>query len=72
MGHLKIKKESVNYTTMANKRLENAKRLETISKMTDVSLLGGRISEDEHKLVKSKLKELELDNAFKAMADYCN
>ena len=57
---------------MANKRLENAKRLETISKMTDVSLLGRSISEDEHKLVKSKLRELELDNAFKAMADYCN
>lgn len=57
---------------MANKRLENAKRLEAISKMTDVSLLGGGISEDEHKLVKSKLRELELDNVFKAMADYCN
>lgn len=57
---------------MENKRLENAKRLEAISKMTDVSLLGGRISEDEHEFVKSKLRELELDNAFKAMADYCN
>lgn len=57
---------------MANKRLENAKHLEAISKMTDVSLLGGSISEDEYKLVKSKLRELELDNAFKAMTDYCN
>ncbi len=55
---------------MAN-RINNAKRLEAISKMADASLTGGFIDKDEHKRIKSKVRELELDNVFKAMADYC-
>ena len=57
---------------MASNPIENAKRLEAISKMSDVALTGGSISKDEHNSIKSKVRELELDNMFKAMADYCN
>lgn len=56
---------------MAN-LIENAKRLEAASKMADTALFAGIISEDDYTKVKSKVRELELDNIFKAMADFCN
>lgn len=56
---------------MATNRIENAKRLAGVSKMADTALIGGTISKEEHCCVKRKVKGLELDNLFKAMADYC-
>lgn len=57
---------------MATNRIENAKRLADVSKMADTALMGGTISKEKHRRVKQKVKGLELDNLFKAMADYCN
>jgi hypothetical protein len=56
---------------MTTNRIENAKRLAGVSKMVDTALMGGTIGKEEHRLVKRKVKGLELDNLFKAMADYC-
>ena len=56
---------------MASKRIEHAKHLAGVSKMADTALMGGTISKEEHRRVKRKVKGLELDNLFKAMADYC-
>ena len=56
---------------MAKDRIENAKRIAGVSKMADTSLMGGVITEDEHRKVKRKTKELALDNLFEAMANYC-
>jgi len=57
---------------MAKDRIENAKRIAGVSKMADTSLMGGAITEDEHRKVKRKTKELALDNLFEAMANYCS
>lgn len=57
---------------MATNKIENAKRLAGVSKMADTALMGGIISKEEHHRVKRKVKGLELDNLFKAIADYCN
>lgn len=56
---------------MATNRIEHAKRISAVSKMADSSLLGGIIDKDQHREIKSKARELELDNLFKAMADFC-
>lgn len=53
---------------MANKVIERARRLDGISKMADASLIGGAISKEEHGEIKAKVRELELDNLFAAMA----
>ena len=50
---------------------ENARRLDGISKMADVSLMGGAISKEEHGEIKAKVRELEFDNLFAAMALFC-
>ncbi len=39
--------------------------------MADNSLLGGVITPEEHKEIKGKARDLQLDNVFEAMADYC-
>ena len=52
--------------------IENAKRLDAISKMADSSFFGGIIDKDENTRIKTMVRELELDNLFKAMADFCN
>lgn len=52
--------------------IENAKRLEAVSKMADTSFFGGIIEKDEYIRIKSKARDLEIDNLFKAMADFCN
>ena len=57
---------------MATNRIENAKRLADVRKMADTALMGGAINKEEHCRVKRKVQGLELDNMFKAMADYCN
>lgn len=53
---------------MANKVIERARRLDGISKMADASLIGGAISKEENGEIKAKVRELELDNLFAAMA----
>lgn len=50
--------------------IENAKRLEAVSKMADAALFAGVINEEQHAGIKSRARELELDNIFKAMADF--
>lgn len=50
---------------------ENTRRLVGISKMADASLMGGVISKEEHGEIKAKVRELELDNLFAAMASFC-
>lgn len=57
-----------NNTTNAK---ETAKRLSEISEMADNSFLGGIIDEDQHREIKSKARDLELDNLFRAMAAFC-
>lgn len=57
---------------MTTNRIENAKRLADVSKMADTALMGGAINKEEHRRVKRKVKGLELNNLFKAMADYCS
>lgn len=52
--------------------LQHAKRLTTISEMADNSLTGGIIDKTQHAKIKERARGLELDNLFKAMADYCN
>ena len=52
--------------------IENAKRLEAVSGMADTALFAGVMDEDQHAEVKSLARSLELDNLFKAMADFCN
>ena len=52
--------------------IENAKRLDAVSKMADTSFSGGIIEKDEHTRIKSKVRDLELDNLFRAMADFCD
>ena len=52
--------------------IKNAKRLEAVSKMADTSFFGGIIEKDEYIRIKSKVRDLEIDNLFKAMADFCN
>ena len=56
---------------MAN-LIENAKRLEAVSKMADTALFAGIIDEDQHAGIKSLARDLELENLFMAMADFCN
>lgn len=57
---------------MKTKRIKQAKRLGDVSRIADTSFYGGIIDKDQHAQIKSKVRELELDNIFKAMADYCN
>lgn len=52
--------------------IENAKRLGVVSKMADTSFFGGIIEKDEYNRIKSKVRDLEIDNLFKAMTDFCN
>ena len=52
--------------------IKNAKRLEAVSKMADTSFLGGIKEKDEYIRIKSKVRDLEINNLFKAMADFCN
>ena len=52
--------------------IENAKRLEAVSGMADTALFAGVMDEDQHAEIKSRARSLELDNLFKAMADFCN
>ena len=52
--------------------IENAKRLEAVSKMADTALFAGVINEDQHAEIKGRARRLELDNLLKAMADFCN
>lgn len=52
--------------------IENAKRLEAASKMADAALFAGIIDEDQHARIKSRARDLELENIFRAMADFCN
>lgn len=52
--------------------IENAKRLEAVSKMADTAFSAGIIDEDRHSGIKSRVRGMELDNLFKAMADFCN
>lgn len=52
--------------------LQQAKRLTTISEMADNSLMTGEIDKAQHAEIKERARGLELDNLFKAMADYCN
>ena len=40
--------------------------------MADNSLAGGIIDKTQHAKIKERARGLELDNLFKAMADYCN
>ena len=53
------------------KAIERARHLSGISEMADNSLLGGVITPEEHKEIKGKARDLQLDNVFEAMADYC-
>ena len=57
---------------MKSNALQRAKGLTTISEMADNSLTGGHIDKDQHAEIKERARGLELDNLFKAMADYCN
>lgn len=52
--------------------IENAKGLEAVSKMADTALSAGIIDKDQHTEIKSRARGLELDNLFRAMADFCN
>ena len=52
--------------------IENAKGLEAVSKMADTALSAGIIDEEHHTEIKSRARSLELDNLFRAMADFCN
>lgn len=56
---------------MAHNVIESARRLSGISKMADESLIGGVISKEEHGEIKAKVRKLELDNLFAAMAFFC-
>lgn len=51
--------------------IENAKHLEAASKMADTALFAGIIDEDQHAKIKSRARDLELENLFKAMASFC-
>jgi len=53
------------------KAIERAKQLSGISEMADNSLMGGNITPEEHREIKGKLKDMQLDNVFNAMANYC-
>lgn len=55
---------------MAN-LIENAKRLESASRMADTALFAGIIDEDQHARIKSRARDLELENLFRAMASFC-
>ena len=57
---------------MVKNRIKYAKRIADVSKMADMALMGGTVSNENHRDIKNKVKGLELDNLFKAMADYCN
>lgn len=57
---------------MANKMIEQARRLDGIGKMADASLMGGAISKEEHGEIKAKVRELELSNLFAAMTLFVN
>ena len=57
---------------MKSNALQHAKSLTAISEMADSSLMGGHIDKDQHAKIKERARGLELDNLFKAMADYCN
>lgn len=46
--------------------------LARVSRMTDSALMLGNISEEEHKDLKGKIQDAELDNIFAAMAAYCS
>ena len=50
---------------------DTAKRLSEISGIADNSFLGGIINKDQHREIKSKARDLELDNLFRAMAAFC-
>ena len=52
--------------------IESAKRLEAVSKMADTALYAGVIDKDQHTRIKSRARDLELENLFRAMADFCN
>ena len=51
--------------------IKRAVHLSGISEMADNSLIGGIITPEEHKEVKSKVRDLQLDNVFNAMEGYC-
>lgn len=51
--------------------IENAKRLAAASKMADTALFAGIIDEDQHSGIKSRARDLELENLFRAMASFC-
>lgn len=52
--------------------IERAKRLEAVSEMADTALAAGVIDKDQHAGIKSRARDLELENLFRAMADFCN
>lgn len=52
--------------------IENAKRLEAVSKMADAALFAGIINEEQHARIKSRARDLELENLIRAMADFKN
>ena len=56
---------------MATNRIQHAKRISAVSEMADSSLLGGIIDKDQHREIKRKAREMELDNLFKAVAEFC-
>lgn len=56
---------------METKVSKNAKRLDDIGRMADASLMAGNLTKDQHGKIKRRVRELELDNLFAAMALYC-
>ena len=59
--------------TMAMKKIkQNLEGLTRVSSMADNAFMFGNISEEEHKDLKGKIRDAELDNIFAAMAAYCS
>lgn len=50
----------------------NLKGLVRVSSMADNAFMLGNITEEEHKDLKGKIRDAELDNIFAAMAAYCS
>lgn len=50
----------------------NLKGLVQASSMADHFFMLGNITEEEHKDLKGKIRDAELDNIFAAMAAYCS
>ena len=51
--------------------MKKVKQLNKISKITDNALMTGGITKEEHREIKKRIKDLELDNLFKAMEAFC-